>query len=131
MTLPIQLAGHALRYPEAVVRRVVDGDTVDVTLIVRTEPFRGHRHTVEEDRRLRIAHIDAPDKQPAKAAATDLARAHFPPGLPVIVDLYEPEKYGRDLAAVRLAAPLDTFSWAEFMLRNNAATVPYEGGPRG
>jgi endonuclease YncB( thermonuclease family) len=128
MTPPIPLADHGLRYPEAVIRRVVDGDTVDVTLYVRDSPFPGVRRTDEYDRRLRIAHIDAPDKPAAaKAAATRFAASVFPAGTAVTVDLYDPDKYGRDLATVRLGGR----SWAEVMLLADVATVPYEGGTRG
>lgn len=82
----------AYRYA-AVVRRVVDGDTIDVDLDL------GFRLT--SFLRLRVRDIDCPEHgTDAGDAATAYVRTRLPVGTAVVLDTSKPDKYGRTLAAV-------------------------------
>lgn len=77
----------------AVVDRVVDGDTVYVTLDL------GWHISLYSS--LRVAGIDCPElPTPAGVAARDRAVVLLPVGLPVTVVSHKLDKYGRVLATV-------------------------------
>lgn len=110
-------------YP-ALVTRIKDGDTYDVTVDV------GFHWAATMP--LRLAHVDTAELRTAEGVtARDLVAALFGP-LParVIVHTYKPdkpfEKYGRYLADVYVGGT----SVADFLVRHGLAT-PYEGGTKG
>lgn len=103
----------------AVVENVVDADTIDVNLDLG---MRVHFRT-----RLRVAHIDAPERYTTEGrAAADFVRALLPVDTEVTVTTYKPDKYGRALADIQL--PDDT-DLATLLLEHGHA-VEYEGGAR-
>jgi micrococcal nuclease len=103
----------------ATVERVVDGDTVEVTLDLGWKIYKRDH--------VRIAHVDAPELNTVagKAARTWL-NALLPVGTSVTVKSTGLDKYGRALAELKTAEGSDV----GFMLLNAGHAVPYEGGPR-
>lgn len=103
----------------ATITGVVDADTCDVVLDL------GMR--VKLATRLRIAHIDAPERYTtAGRVAMDFAKELLPVGSSVTVATHKPDKFGRSLADVVLADGRDV---ADELVRAGHA-VPYEGGTR-
>lgn len=103
----------------ATVTNLVDADTIDVALDL------GMRVTMKT--RLRIAHIDAPERHTAAGReALTFAMSLIPSGTSVTVATRKPDKYGRALADVAL---LDGRDLADELVRAGHA-VRYEGGPR-
>lgn len=104
---------------QAVVTGVIDGDTCVVDLDMGL-----HLHMTE--RRVRIAHINAPELgTPEGVAAATFARFLLPSGSSVgIKSLTKPDKYGRLLADVTLS---DGSDFAARMIAAGHA-VAYEGG---
>lgn len=104
----------------AVVTKVIDGDTVDLTVDL------GFHITL--DIRTRLMGINAPEvSTPEGRTARDALRAQLPIGTAVTVETQKDpgDKYGRWLALIE--APFgDVCQW---MLSNNYA-VPYNGGPK-
>lgn len=82
----------------AVVRRIVDGDTLDVDLDLGLRTWR-HRE------RLRLAGIDAPEvrgpEREAGRAAADWLREQLPVGAEIVVETErDPDNFGRWVAWV-------------------------------
>lgn len=109
------------RYPDG----VIDGDTLDVTL----DRAFGDR----SDRRLRLAHVNTPERKGGTLAAGDLARGVTRRWLaaragdwPLIVTtlVRQEDTFGRVLAEVRDAATGE--SLGDVLLREGAA-APFEG----
>jgi len=102
-----------LMYP-AVVRRVVDGDTIDVTVDLG---FKVHTK-----QRLRLARINAPETRgPSKAEgkkATAALRDYIGVGSRVMVRTEKTGKYGRYLAEIYLPTGENVNDW---MLNNGYA----------
>ena len=106
---------------EATILKVVDGDTINVRLDLGM--------SVSFDTALRIAHINAPEKNTIEGVtAMREAIALMPVGSIVIVNTIKDrkEKYGRYLATVTLS---DGTDFGDTMLIKGLATL-YEGGKR-
>lgn len=108
--------------------RVIDGDTVDVTLDLGLD--------IHVNQRLRLVGVNAPEKNtPEGMAAKAWMEQYLLPGDTVVVKTVKDhkEKYGRYLASVR-AAPhawkgtLDIDIATELVKAGHA--VPYDGGKR-
>jgi micrococcal nuclease len=86
----------------AIVRKITDGDSIwaDVDLGF---------HQWAHDQELRLIGIQAPDKHPAKEAATAWMRDALPLGSKVTITTIKDkrEKYGRMLALVFLTSKID------------------------
>ena len=116
-------------YAHAKVVRVVDGDTIDVTI--------DYGFTLRQDHRVRLAGIDAPEVNsvgPEGERARDWLRTRLPAGTPVELVTDKPaDKFGRYLATVWTIDPetkqphLDSIN-AELVAAGLAR--PYSGGPR-
>lgn len=103
----------------ATVVRVVDGDTLDVDL-----DYGDRLHAV---RRLRLSGIDAYEQYSLTGQqATDYVRSVLPIGAAIIVTTFKPDKYGRQLATVRLPDGDDLAS--QLLVRQLARA--YNGGTR-
>lgn len=92
----------------ATVDRVVDGDTIDVTIDL------GFR--VYTTQRLRLRHIDTPEKYGPGASAAGVAAAQIveqmlPVGTKVIVETEKTGKYGRWLAIITLPDGVELNAW--------------------
>jgi micrococcal nuclease len=110
---------NAFVYP-AIVKRVVDGDTVHVDVDLG---FRTWEHDVP----VRIAHMNAPEKATAAGkAARDHALSLLPEGLVVQLNSHEWDKFGRVLGSIALP---DGRDFAATMIADGQA-VAYEGGKR-
>lgn len=115
----------------AVIRKVVDGDTVDVDIDLGLSVWK-------HNERLRIMGIDAPEINAVGTegeAARDWLRTYLVPGDVVIIRTVKDktEKYGRYLASIEAAPhawpnelPIDI---ATEMI-NAGHAVPYYGGAR-
>lgn len=93
----------------ATVLRVVDGDTIWVTVDLGMDTYR----TID----IRFYGINAPEKNTdAGKAAKAWLESQLPPGTRVVLDTYkdQTEKYGRYLGIVRLGA---------FAVTNDGTTV--------
>jgi len=83
----------------AVIRRWVDGDTVEMDVDLGLHVWK---HT--ED--MRLIGINAPDKNPAKKAATAYVNQMAPAGAKVTIQTYlddDEDRYGRLLVDIDLA----------------------------
>lgn len=96
--------------------RWVDADTAVVSLDL------GFRHWMH-DEHLRLVGINAPDKQPAKSAATKIANELCPVGSSVIVrtEKDKQEKYGRWLAELFIPDPIYPISVNRTLVERGAA----------
>ena len=107
----------------AVIERVIDGDTVDVILDLGF--FIYHKQ------RVRMAHINAPEKnETGGKESSDWLTDRLKANTRVLVSSLKPhsdDKYGRFLADIYLLG--DTVSVNQEML-NLGLAVPYEGGKR-
>jgi len=103
-------------YP-AVVVRVVDGDTVRLSVDV------GFRMRFEDN--FRLSGINAAEGK--NSAAASRVRELLPVGLAVVVSTEKPEKFGRWLADI--AIPETCSSVCELLLTEEVA-VAYSGGKR-
>jgi endonuclease YncB( thermonuclease family) len=103
----------------AKVVRVVDADTIDVDL-----DYGDYLH---QQRRLRVQGIDAPEKHTEQGkAAIAYVTSVLPVGAKIVVTTFKPDKYGRQLAAIRLP---DGSDLSAALLQREMAT-PYFGGTR-
>lgn len=103
----------------AKIERLIDADTVDVDLDLG---MRVYLRT-----RLRVAHIDAPERYtPEGRDAIAFAMNLLPSGSGVVVATHKPDKYGRTLAEIALP---DGRDYATALVDAGHATA-YEGGPR-
>lgn len=106
-------------YPRSIVRRVVDADTLDVTLDLGME--------VSMRARVRLAGVDAPERGTVAGNLADrFVRDLLPAGGEVTVISHERDKYGRLLGAIHLAGGE---SLAQLLLAAGHAR-PYDGGHR-
>jgi endonuclease YncB( thermonuclease family) len=101
-------------YQTAYVLRVLDGDTIEVGLLV---PIT-----------VRLSGINAPELKAAGGTASRDALAALVANKVVTLDLRGREKYGRTLAVPWLAGTPPT-NVSQWMVANSFA-VPYDGGPR-
>ena len=119
----------------AVMHEHEDGDSFDV----RLDLGRYGTVTIDPIVPLRLAHIDAPDRErPAERAAASLFVATLlPVGTRLVVTTLKAEKYGRTLAEVQLRDEMVAggYVWppgadVATALVQLGHAVPYEGGPR-
>lgn len=103
----------------ATVVRVIDGDTIDVTIDL------GFRVNIST--RLRLAHIDTPElsTKEGKAVRAFLTQL-LPAGEPCTVATQKPDKYGRALADITLPDGRDLAT----VLLDSGLGKPYEGGAK-
>lgn len=103
----------------ATVDRVVDADTIDVTLDLGWRIFFAVR--------LRVAGIDAPERYtPEGREAMAFVLQMMPVGTSVVIRSYKPDKYGRALADIQVG----DVDLATHLIGAGHA-VPYNGGARG
>lgn len=106
----------------ATVKKVVDGDTIDVSADLGFDIWYNVR--------LRINGVNAPEKNTEEGkAAKQFVVDYLPVGTPVTINTFKDkaEKYGRILANVRKQGEEQTLN--ELLLSSGHA-VPYFGGPR-
>jgi micrococcal nuclease len=102
----------------ATLGRVIDGDTIDVTLDLGLKVFKGER--------LRLARINAPDLPlDAKAAATATLAGLLVGAAELKVETVKPDPYGRWVSEVWLP---DGRNLSDEMLKAGAA-VPWPAVP--
>lgn len=105
----------------ATVERVIDGDTVDVTIDLGFRVYLGQR--------IRLAGIDAPEVSTDEGKdARDFLRRTLPPGQHVVLTTERPrdDKYGRFLATVMKDGTLNINNY----MLNTGHARPYDGGAR-
>lgn len=101
---------------------ITDADTMKAELHIRTGPDDATARRIK----LRLAHIDAPERYtPEGRAAIDYAHELVPDGATATITDLGPDKYGRRLAQVTIAGR----NISEEMLKTGHA-APYEGGTR-
>lgn len=106
----------------AVVKRVIDGDTLDLTIDLGLETYRLIR--------VRLAHVNAPEKNvaagmEAKAYVEQWVADHGPE-FRVVTTKDHKEKYGRYLADIYDKKN----ECLNVSLRETGHAAVYEGGPR-
>ena len=124
-------------YP-AEVLRWVDGDTVDLRVILE-ERTTDHGFHVREERRLllegrfRLYGVDTPERGAKNyAAAREFDEALAPAGAHVTAQTFKAaDKYGRWLALLTVARADGTTAQINAELVENKMAVPYFGGRKG
>jgi micrococcal nuclease len=111
----------------ATVERVIDGDTIAVTLDLGWEIYK-HDH-------VRVAHIDAPElKTPEGKLARAYAETLLPVGRKIIVVSHSLDKYGRALATIKYqtfyADHVDTIDYGSEMISKGHALAWEGSGPK-
>jgi len=105
---------------DAVITRVVDGDTVDATVDLGFKIFRKIR--------IRLAGIDAPEGKRTPAAERLRELVEETKGV-AVVRTQKPDKYGRCLASVEIPYRKGTLDLSSHLVQQNLAKV-YHGGKR-
>ena len=107
----------------ATVIRVIDGDTVDVDIDL------GFYMTTRQ--RIRLAHIDAPEKRGASKAAglaaTEFLKAILDTDQPVFIRTSKQGKFGRWLGELWFE---EAFNSINQLMIDTGHALPYEGGRR-
>lgn len=102
---------------QLVVLRVIDGDSVEVAMLV------GPIH-------VRIHGIDAPEMNTAEGKKAKLAMQNLlQTGVAQTWDLHGQEKFGRLLADVQITQDMET-GWLSWWMVNNGHARAYDGGKR-
>lgn len=93
----------AFEYPDVLVRRWVDGDTVDLRVTLTHDFGFRFRYAFSYDDRFRLAGVDTPERgRPGWAEATAECARLAPPGSLVFVRTFKDDrdKFGRWLAEI-------------------------------
>jgi endonuclease YncB( thermonuclease family) len=99
---------------KVLVLRVVDGDTIDVALLL---PLR-----------IRVSNVNAPEMSTAEGKKVrEAVKARLPENSHMVVILKGHDKYGRTLGNFWLDADE---MWLDAWLVKNGHAVPYDGGAR-
>lgn len=115
---PAQEPNH---FKLAVVNEVIDGDSVWMFIDTDFEDIFARRNC-------RFIGIDAPDKQPDKAASKAWLQERLPVGTPVYLYLPRKDKYGRPLVGVYTSL---TGTSLNLQSLEAGMSKPYDGGARG